>query len=53
MYQHGSHWGFIKICPENPNEVDIGQQCRAFCVKTAVRCIFAGENNSHKTFFSN
>jgi hypothetical protein len=44
---------FIKICRENPNEFDIGQQLRAICVKTSVRFIVAGENISHKTFFSN
>jgi hypothetical protein len=39
---------FTKICREDPNEVDIGQQCRALCVKTPVRCIVAGDNNRHK-----
>jgi len=44
---------FITICRENPNEVDIGQQRRALCVKTSVSCNVAGENESHKTLFSN
>jgi len=39
---------FTKICRENPNEVDIEQQCRTLRVKTSVRCIVAGENNRHK-----
>jgi hypothetical protein len=38
---------FTKICLEDPNEFDIGQQYRALCMKTSGRCNVAGENNRH------
>jgi hypothetical protein len=44
MYQRGSHWtdfreisywgDFMKICPEHPNLVEIGQKYRALYTKT-------------------